>query len=418
MADPTEDAAQQRKARLDLFVVSAAHAVTHVQAAVMPLIYTRAMPELGFGYALLGSLLGVSNMVGGFLQGAYGWASRYLPRRTLLGGGNVLLGLSMIWMGVTQSVAPFFAGNVLAKVASSPQHPMANSLISDWYGPKRRGMAFSIHVTGGSVGSLVTPFLGTVLIALVGWRWSLALFALTGLFFGTWFALSAKDDRIPAVERARARENRRTSGSAYRRLLRNRALVLMLVASMVAAGGRGVGVVLTYVPMYLKDGLGLSDLLVGTLFTVLAAGSVIGPLVGGWLADHWGQRPVLLLALAIAAVATSFLIVVGSGLAGLYLACTVMGIAVYMVNPVMQSLFADLSDDSNRDDAFSLFFMLTFGAGGIWNWILGYVIDRAGFASAFAVTVASYIAAGLVVLAAGRFAISASDSAGPVQEAR
>lgn len=49
-----------------------------------------------------------------------------------------------------------------------------------------------------------------------------------------------------------------------------------------------------FVPAYLKSGLHLQALTVGTLFTVLMVGSIAGPVVTGVVADRLGRRLVLL----------------------------------------------------------------------------------------------------------------------------
>src|SRR5207253_3533632 len=51
-------------------------------------------------------------------------------------------------------------------------------------------------------------------------------------------------------------------------MLHRRTVVLILVAATIAAGGRGLGVITTYVPAYLKDSLHLGELTTGVLFNI------------------------------------------------------------------------------------------------------------------------------------------------------
>lgn len=133
---------------VSLAIISATHAVQHAVAAIQPLIFPYAMAALGFNYATLGALLGVANLVNGVLQGVHAWTSRYLRRRTIIGLGSIGMGLSLGWMALAQSFAQFGGAMIFGRIASSAQHPLANSLMSEWYEPQCRGRAFSIHFSG------------------------------------------------------------------------------------------------------------------------------------------------------------------------------------------------------------------------------------------------------------------------------
>src|SRR2546426_6778754 len=92
-----------------LALISLAHAVTHVYAALFPLIYPIIQREWDVSYAVLGAMVGLANFAGGLLQLGFGIIGRMYPRNLLLGLGNVLWGVSTALTALTTSFAPFAA---------------------------------------------------------------------------------------------------------------------------------------------------------------------------------------------------------------------------------------------------------------------------------------------------------------------
>src|SRR5581483_9374234 len=90
-------------------------------------------------------------------------------------------------------------------------------------------------------------------------------------------------------------------------LVRNRNVAVLVGASSIAAAGRGLGVLLTIVPLYLANDLGFSPWLVGLLYTMMLVGSVVGPMGAGRLSDRVGRKAVLVASLLLATAVTLLL---------------------------------------------------------------------------------------------------------------
>src|SRR6516162_2515877 len=75
----------------DLTLVSAAHAVIHAVAVLMPLIYPFIQKEYNLSYTQIGLIVAIPNAVGGFLQIVFGLLSRYILRKVMLGVGSILV---------------------------------------------------------------------------------------------------------------------------------------------------------------------------------------------------------------------------------------------------------------------------------------------------------------------------------------
>jgi MFS transporter, FSR family, fosmidomycin resistance protein len=384
--------------RRDLLLLSAVHAVTHIPPTLYPLVLPYAMRALGFGYAQVGVFVGAIGIIGGLLQGIQSWLSRHVRRAALCGGGNVVLGLSLSLSGLAGSFGALFGLRLLGAVAASPQHPVGASLITDWYRRARRGTAFAVHFSGGNVGTVLTPLLAGFLLPRVGWRDTLMLLGIPGMIVGPLFWAAARDARVPESASAAGVDGAAHARRSYWAALRDGNLLTLFASRILTSAGRGLGVLLTYVPLYLVAVVKLPASTVGAYVSLLAMGAVASPVVAGRVADWVGRRkPVMLVSLWISAAATAGLLAAGSNRLGILASLAVLALAVYNESSLSQTILAELVPDAGRDDAFSLFFVVSFTSGAVWALAIGLIIARWHFAAGFAVMLASYLAASLVL---------------------
>jgi FSR family fosmidomycin resistance protein-like MFS transporter len=391
---------------LNLLSVSGAHAVIHAAAVLLPLVYPILHQTYGLSYTQIGLLITIPNLVGGLVQLAFGYLGRYLARKTMIGAGNMLVGLSLFLTGLASTFPGFLAWGLLRSLGGSPQHPVGSALLTDSFVRERRGFALAAHVAGGNVGTLLIPAIGGVLIAHFGWQPTLMLFALPGVVVGSLVVFLVREPMIVPQERvAEALSPARPSDNTplWLRLLgplRHRAVLVIILASIIAAGGRGVGILTTYVPLYLSSNLRLAAPLVATLFTLLLIGSVIGPLLAGRGSDRLGRRPMLFLSYGCAALFTILLPLVALWhlpLGVLVAVIILLGLFAYAESPLLQAYLADNAPDQEKDAAFGWYFTLAFGLGSLWGAVLGILIDRTGFATAFWAMSGSYVLAALIL---------------------
>jgi MFS family permease len=182
-------------------------------------------------------------------------------------------------------------------------------------------------------------------------------------------------------------------------VLLERRVIALLIASTVAAGGRGLGVLTTYIPAYLRSGLHLPTLTVGALFTAVVAASVAGPVIGGMLADRFGRIRTLVITYVGGAAALLAFGNAGSNVGVLAVLGVCVGVLAYTESPLLQAVFSDLTRHGSARSAFGAFFAVSFGVGSLWTAVIGWIITAAGFPVAFAVMAASFIAAAAVVFA-------------------
>jgi MFS transporter, FSR family, fosmidomycin resistance protein len=391
-------------ARANLITVSAAHAVLHGVGILMPLIFPILHDQYGFSYTQIGLIGTASGLAGGVLQVVFGYLSRSVPRKALIGVGNLIVAFATILTATAVTFLPWLGWSALRGIGGAPQHPAGNSLLADSYGARRRGFAISAHVAGGNIGTLLVPIIGAAIIKAFGWQPALIVFALPSVAAGSVVLLLTREPPRPTAKPASAIDGSRARGRVASLLapLRHRGVVLVILASIVAAGGRGLGILTKYLPLYLLGPVKLPQATVTALYTLLLAGSIVGPLLAGQLSDRTGRRPLLLVCYALAAAFTLLVPSVFGGaapLAVMVIEIVLLGMVVYCESPLLQTYLIDNSAPVERDAAMGWYFTLAFGVGSLWDVILGGLIDRTGsFIPAFILMAASFVAAGVIIL--------------------
>jgi MFS family permease len=381
-----------------LWLLGAAHAVNHAQAALLPLVYLAIIAEFGIGIAAVAFLAATGNVLSGFAQLAYGGLTRMFSRRSILTVGGLVFGGGMVAQALAPGFAGFAAANVVSRVGGSPQHPVGNGLLAEQFPRQRRGFAISAHIAGGNLGTVAVPLIGAWLIAGIGWRWTVVLFGVPAVLIAlAIFALV----RESGADRAAARAHGSVR-SAYGEVLRDRDLWLVYLSAAIGGGGRGLGVLNVFVPLYLAIVLGIDAPTVALMYTVLVIGSVPGPVVAGWLSDRLGRKPLIIGAYLAGAASLALFALAGADRPLLWLAIVLLSTFNFVESPQLQALLADIAPTRVRDAAFSTYFALAFGVGSLWVMLYGAVIDTLGDAAGLPLTfwlmAGAFVVASLFVL--------------------
>jgi len=394
-AGPEPDRAIQPERTLSL--LSAAHAVNHAQAVVLPLIFLQIIDEFGVAVQTVAFLAAVGAISTGLIQATFAFLTRRVARRIILGAGGLLFGLGFAAQAVAPSFGAFAVTNVLARIGGSPQHPIGNGLLAEQFPPERRGFAISAHISGGNVGTVVVAVAGPALLAAIGWRGVSVVFgipaALVALAILRWVR-EAGTDRQAAIAHGSVR-------SAVRAVLGDWRIRRIYLASVLGGGGRGLGVANLFALLYLTQALGLPTSTTDVMYGALIVLSVPMPLAAGWLSDRIGRRPTVIGAYLGGAVGFAAFVLAGSSLLGLWFGLAIMGLFSFAESPQLQALLADVVPDGLRDVAFALYFTLAFGVGSSWVAVYGTIVDVAGEGAGlplvFWLMAASFVAAAITM---------------------
>ena len=360
--------------RLTLGLLSVQHALIHGQAALYPLVYLAIIDEFGVTPATVVILSTVGSIASGMLQYTFGALTRWISRRTLLGGGGLVVGVGTALQAAAGGFLPFSLANVLSRVGGAPQHPVGNALLAEQYPARRIGTAIAVHVAGGNVGTVAVGFAAALAIATLGWRGAVLALGVGAVVIAVLilgFVRETGADRAHATGAGTIRQ-------LYRRVLADRDLRWLFTAAILGGGSRGLGVLNIFVPLYLDQVIGLDAATIGLMYGVLLAASVPGPLVAGWLSDRLGRKPVIIGVYLAGAASLAFFVLAGHETALLWAGVVLLSLFSFVESPQLQALLADVTDPGMRDAAYSTYFALAFGVGSLWGILYGIVVDLGG----------------------------------------
>jgi len=321
-----------------------------------------------------------------------------VSRPRLLSAGGLLFGGGFAAMALATNFLTFTIPNIVARIGTSPQHPVGNALLAEQFPPERRGFAISAHIAGGNVGTVVVAVIGTPLLVLIGWRGVSIVFGVAAIAIALGILALVREH---GTDQAAARAGG-SSLDALRRVLADRDLRWVFLTSVLGGGGRGLGVVNLFALIYLTRVIGLDDATSGLMYGALIVFSVPMPLLAGWLSDRFGRKPLIIAAYVGGAIGFGVFILGGSSMVWLWAGIVIMGLFSFAESPQLQALLADISPPATRDASYALYFTLAFGVGSLWTALYGIVIEQLGEPTGvpvvFGLMAVAFLAAALTTL--------------------
>ena len=372
-------------------IVCGTHFVNHFQSAMLGVIYPLMMKELGMSYIAIASLAAVYNTLGSVFQAMYGFVVPYVRRGVILGAGNCLLGLTVAASGFAYNFNHFFTARLIGGMGSSPQHPVGSSMLASHFGGAR-GRALAFHSSAGQIGSLVAPLLAALLVTYLGWRgvfWAVGGFS---ILMGMICFVFRDSLRTAYQDKPKSRLTLQ-GWEAYKTCFKDKNILLVSLVFMAGAAGRGQDINEVYIIPHFVHDFNISITYGAFLFTLIQVGSLIGPLVWGWISDRFNRKLVIQASLLMSALCTLWLAWQENISAGLLVNLVVYGAAVTSRQTLTQALLADLVGEELFDAAFSLYYFIGFVSIPFWTVITGGVMTHYGFGPAFTLISTSYLLA-------------------------
>jgi FSR family fosmidomycin resistance protein-like MFS transporter len=249
---------------------------------LLPLIVTKH----GLSLTDVGTLVAVSSFTSSLCQPVFGaWADR-LRRPWFVAFGPLLTALFMSSLGLAPTFVTLLLAVTLGGIGSAAFHPQAAALAGAT--GRRRAESMSMFVTGGTVGFTAGPLVAVAVAS----RWGLE---------GTWIAcgpgvlmsgvLIAWFLRVPLAPRA----------TEFPRIEELRAVWKPLASIYLCGVFRTVVSFgfMTFLPLLLhREGMSVGA--GGVVLAVFVGCGILGSLMGGWAADRWGGRRVIVLSFGAA----------------------------------------------------------------------------------------------------------------------
>ncbi len=327
-----------------------------------------------------------------------GWlADRWGVRRTI-SQGHLFLGICTVAAALSPSFVWACASFFLAGLGYSFLNPASSVGVMNWFHREERATAMGAKQTGVPGGGVLAAVLAPSLVLVVGWRGALAALGVINVLFAFVFSSSWRE----APQNLTDSFEPESAASAEPGARIYRALMPVSVATAIYLVGQMV--LITYLPLYLKDAMGFSAYWSGQALALTQGGAMIGRVGWGVVSDRLfgGRRKVVLLLIgslsALLVTALSFLSRESSYtllLPILFLA----GVCLVGYQGVSYALIGEIAGKARTGAGLGMMITINAACATLGTPLFGYIVDRTGSYPVGWRVVAAILAVGVLGLA-------------------
>jgi len=359
-----------------LLVTTISHVMQHIyvgSSVLLPLI----VADLKLNYTEFGLAMAVSSLIGGLSQIFFSVASRKIARHILLGLGNILLSLGTFLTGLSQKLIHFLSARLISNIGVAPQHPMGTAILSEKFDDESIGKAVGFHYGLAYIGNIAGPAIMTLLAATLGWRPTLFIFSVPALAVGLiviWYLGGFSQCKADLKASGGDAASLKSDAVA---LIKNRSIAVILAVQSLMSGGTDIGILTTYIPLFLADSLGMDIYARGVLYTIGLLGGVVGPILLGSYAGKAGYVRTSVFSAFSASILAYLLASYGAEVNSYLLAfhLFILMFTGFSLTTLLQSQLVRATQGYNRDLAVGAFFTAGFIFNSLWTGIIGYLLD-------------------------------------------
>lgn len=303
-----------------------------------------------------------------------GWlADRFGVRRTSL-LGHLGLGVCTVAAAFSPSfesacVSFFFAG-----FGYSFLNPASTIGVMTWFPRDERATAMGAKQTGVPAGGVLAAILAPSLVLLIGWRGSLAALGIINFIFGFLYASLWRE---PANVSSAGGEREKSAGTTLN------VWALLPISCATAIYLIGQMVLITYMPLYLKDVMGYSPYWASQALALTQAGAMLGRVGWGLASDRLfgGRRKIVLIVIGISSVIFIAALSLMERDSSMYLLLPILflaGVSIVGYQGVSYALIGEISGKARTGAGLGMMITINAGAATVGTPLFGYIVDRTG----------------------------------------
>jgi MFS family permease len=355
-----------------LAIITLSHLAQHFTIGIS-VLFPNMMQELGLNYTGLGIITGTSRIIAGFLQMAWSLLNRYTSRRVLLGIGNLLISIGSFLMGTATNFRELLFGDVIRGSGQAAQHPVGTSILSHKFSKARVSWALSIHYGLGYVGNIVSPIILSAIALTYSWRLAVYTLAIVPIVSGVLVLYYLRYEK--SASKSLQSNVQSNLWDDLKSVIRIRDAPLLIAAQAFAVGGTGMGVIITYTPLFLTNQLHVGLFETSVIYSIGVVGGVLGTMFFGHFAGKLGNLQTASIVFGSGSLLILFLTLHTSFTLLLIPHLFFIGVTSFSSSSLLQSHLAAISTPNQRDVLLGLYFTIGFGLSSIWTALTGFIID-------------------------------------------
>lgn len=293
------------------FLMSVNRTSTAVLSGHLMRAFDTSGASLGFLHSSFFYLYALFQVPAGLLTDRFG-------ARTIATVGTGVMSLGSIAFGVAPTYGVAFAGRLLIGLGGSVLFVSVLRFAANWFRPDEFGTMNGVTLSVGFLGGLVATTPLAVSVSQFGWRGTLVMIGVVGLFVAVGIFVLSHDspaaagleplDTVPASPDVTASDLRRHVVRALRE-----PETWLLGTMLFFMTGIGITIFGLWGIPYLVQSYGISVTEASMYLFVGNIGGIAGPTLFGWLSDSLGRRTELIAVSAIAfALTWSIFVVFGT----------------------------------------------------------------------------------------------------------
>jgi len=275
--------------------INLANIIDNSDGQIFPAVYEQIQSSIGLSIVDLGNLTGIRSLLQALATPIWGWWSDKHSRKRVLAIGCFLWAIFTIMVAFSTLFIDMLIYRAITGIGLAVIVPTAQSLISDYFSPSKRGKAFGWLGLTGVIGSILGTIFATALVGaytqilgIDSWRFVFIIWGAISTLIGVLVLLFAKDPirgemepELHEVLTSDKAERYKLSRSDFKKILQNKTFLLIVLQG--TAGSIPWNGIFFMIIWF--EYIGFDPLTAGLIFSVIAIGAAIGNLFGGWLGD-------------------------------------------------------------------------------------------------------------------------------------
>ena len=368
---------------------STAHMTEHLFNGVIAVVLPLITSSLGLTLAQAGALASVRTLMAGVASFPSGFLADLARRRNLLLGlCIVMIGLGSLGISLAASFPLLLVFMALSGIGGGGFHPQSLAILTARYRDKR-AFALGVHDSSANLGEVAGPLALGFLLTFVDWRTALQIWAIPGVVIGLLYAYYGGEGNL-AVSRPRD-----YGRSLWNDVLRNKTVCALVVVSTFRAMGQTP--LAAFLPLYLALELQLSTAVMGAYMSILFLFAGAAPAFVGWVSDHVGHKPLIVVFSFLSMVTIVTIPYLGSGML-LALGLGALGALLWALRPVIVTAAISAAPQQLSGSIVAYIFGANMGVSFLAPIMAGLIADAYGLKAALTAIAVLPLLASIIAL--------------------